>query len=236
MMFHNIIDLSNSAITKVPDLSYYECLEEVILVNCKVHDNIDNLYKLPSTVTKLNLSCCEITNIDFSRLPSGLKKLYLSGNNIKNFDNLPNQLELLQISDNPVEQLDHLPLTLKKLDCDRTYVKSLDFLPSNLEQLFCNKCYFIKSLDNLPQSLKLLQCTYCPIETFENLPEQLFILDTSCTKCIKIENLPKNLYYCITNERHKFSSFNIKIENHIQAPKRLISIYCDNIINDTLII
>ncbi len=56
-------------------------------------------------------------------LPSTLKELYCSENQITSLDNLSDNLEILDCSNNQLTSLDNLPSNIKFLDCTYNQLK-----------------------------------------------------------------------------------------------------------------
>jgi hypothetical protein len=97
--------------------------------------------------------------IHLDNLPSRLRKLICSYNNITSLDNLPENLEYLDCTRCELTELSNLPIGLKELVCGNELLTNLDFLPESVNYLTINKAnlnLFKLELENLPQSINVL--------------------------------------------------------------------------------
>lgn len=102
----------------------------------------------------IEFSCTENNINQIKYLPSTLKKLDCSSNEINEFDptDLPDSLEILNCSNNYLNNLDNLPPTLKELNCSINQIEMLEYLPAGLEVLDCEEnC--LKDMNNFPGGL-----------------------------------------------------------------------------------
>jgi hypothetical protein len=111
---------------------------------------------------KLIISYMNLTEL--LDLPSGLKKLYCTGNKqLTRLPELPAGLEVLVCSFNGLTALPNLPSGLKHLECDFNQLTRLPDLPASLEYLDCTANQ-LTELPELPASLLNL---YCPGNPFK---------------------------------------------------------------------
>jgi len=139
----------------------------------KISDIIQNLYctglnlttllPLPSNIKILNVSQNNLNKLP--ALPPGLKQLYCNNNKLTQLPDLPDTLEEIHCCDNQLECLPKLPKNLRTLWCKHNKIKRLQTLPDKLECIVCpdNK---ITIIPNLPDSLKMLSCDLNPIVRF----------------------------------------------------------------------
>jgi hypothetical protein len=115
---------------------------------------------------------CEGPISNFTKFPSMLKSISLSGNNLTSIPQLPAALTQFFIANCPFISLPNLPSTLIELICNNNNLSSLPSLPISLKIIWCNNNN-LSNLPNLPDSLNTLICYYNNLTNLPNLPNSL---------------------------------------------------------------
>ena len=132
-----------------------------------------------------NKQCCVTLNLfrmgmkTVTCLPSGLRKLYCSCNELEALpDPLPPNLRLLHCSENRLTRLPQLPPSLTYLYCAHNNLTSLPDLPPKLIVLACSNNN-LTTLPDLPPSLTYLYCKNNKLTSLPGLPPNLFVSECS---------------------------------------------------------
>jgi Leucine-rich repeat (LRR) protein len=128
------IDLSFYELHDLPDLSSLIYLKELILNNN------------------------HIKKLDFKKLPSSLKYLWIQFNLLEYIDRIPPNLEIFYCSNNHIKNIDLKNSKLSVLDCSYNIITKFDYLPDSILALNCSHNY-ISTLDNLPSKIDYLNST-----------------------------------------------------------------------------
>ena len=139
------------------DLSKVECNE--IYYRNQEGESIKN-HILPTSLKFLYCSNNQLTSLP--DLPSHLQELICSYNQLTSLPDLPNSLQILVCSGNQLISLPDLPNSLKKLSFNNNKLTSFANiqLPNSLEILDCSHNKLTSLPDHLPDSLKTLDCSH----------------------------------------------------------------------------
>jgi len=105
-------------------------------------------------------------------LPSQLRSLDCSNNQLTSLPPLPAQLQILDCINNQLPSLPPLPAQLKTLYCSHNQLPSLPPLPAQLRSLACFSNQ-LPSLPPLPAQLQSLDCSNNPLLSFPDGVERL---------------------------------------------------------------
>lgn len=171
-----------------------------ILNNCgSCIDINNNLTPNAASVTTLNVSYSDISDLSGIEGFTSLQDLKCNNNNLTFLPTLPNNLQYLYCYFN---QLSDLPT-----------------LPSNLLYLFCSNNKFT-FLPPMPDYLQILICDYNQLTTLPSLPDNLVTLYFSNNKFTTLTTLPSGL--------RLLSCWNNQITSLPTLPSGLQGLYCDN--------
>lgn len=197
-------------------------VDTITQVNCS-HANVSDLTGIEYFDSLKTLKCSFNSLIILPSLPSSLKQLDCSANNITSL-NLPSTLELLNCSVNPIDSLPVLPVTLTDLICNGNGLTTLPQLPTGLESLGCSNnqltglpalpatligvncdINYITALPSLPAGLMVLSCDHNSLSTLPVLPYGLLSLDCSYNPLTAIPGQLSQLgglsmFYCSGNQ------------------------------------
>ncbi|CNK80137.1 NEL-type E3 ubiquitin ligase domain-containing protein [Yersinia aleksiciae] len=161
-----ILDVSNNALTKLPELP--ESLKHM-----RVHSNqLTLLPELPKTLININVSSNQLTRLP--ELPKKLIDLNVSTNQLTRVPELPKKLIDLNVNANQLTRLPELPKTLKYMKVHSNQLTQLPELPALLTYLSAND----NQLTNLPM-----------------LPAKLTSLSASSNQLTRLPELPATLTY-----------------------------------------
>ncbi|KAI9139294.1 hypothetical protein BKA69DRAFT_1126641 [Paraphysoderma sedebokerense] len=195
-------------------------LDHLGLIECDYVDNAEELstcrYSLRLSHPSDNIPSLKRFQRDYNTLtvpptiglPSGLKYLDCSFNQIESIDNLPSSLEALICNFNRLKSLPILPKSLKMLSCSDNPLKGY-FSSSNSQLLppFLKALIVIKSCRKgfaqpLPSGLLYLICGHNNLTSLPLLPPALEVLDCSKNKMQSLPPSPTSLKIlrCSENE------------------------------------
>lgn len=187
------LELINCVITQI---TFPPGITEFYSENCQ---NLLKLPELPDTLTSLNVVDGNLDQFP-TVLPSGLKYISFSFNNIKTIPNIewPSNMESIDVEKNEMEEILSLPRYLKNLQCSNNKLSYLpDKLPDGLQHLNCNNNNLVR-LPDLPDTLEYLYCQNNLLTALPPLPESLEVLNCKNNHLEYIPPLPKSikgLYY-----------------------------------------
>ena len=212
---YDMIDVSNSKLTELPDLSRFK---KVRFLNC-LYNNLTFLPPLNlNTLIELNCSYNKLTSLP--PLNDALKVLVCSHNQLTSLPYLNNNLRELYCDFNQLTSLPPLNDTLIEINCSFNQLTSLPSLNVNLQFLFCHNNQ-LTSLPALNNNLERLYCynnklTYLP--PFNDSLEYLFCGENMLKTFPPLNNL-RFLHY-VNNPINELIS--TEYENNI------------NFVNDTM--
>ncbi len=124
-------------------------------------------------------------------LPSSLRNLDCSYNQLTNLPPLPDKLEILNCSHNQLTSLPTLPSKFIILNCSHNQLTSLPTLPAHIRGLDCNS-NLLTSLPSLPNGrMDSIICYGNNINCLPKLPDTLMLLGLDSSKIHCLPNLPK---------------------------------------------
>jgi len=160
--------------TILSNLKSYTKLKMFVCSSCSLMELPD----LPISITHLDCSYNNLTELPDLSSMNLLIHLSFSGNNFKIFPDLKllysfNKLKYLDCSGNSLTELPELPHTLTDFCCSRNNLTELPIkLPNSLSILFCSYNNLIK-LPNLPDTLTYLDCRNNNLKEMTDLPNSL---------------------------------------------------------------
>ena len=127
------------------------------------------------------------------KLPKGLVKLTVGGNNLITIPELPDSLKILSCENNNIKSLPKLPNKLRELECDHNKLARLPELPTSLIYLFCSD-NVLSELPEIHSNLEYLNCSENMLKSLPRLPELgLISLDCGKNQITSLPELPKYL-------------------------------------------
>ena len=122
---------------------------------------LEELPPLPSRVKTLVCSRNQLTHLP--ALPEGLESLYCYSNTLTSLPPLPASLKILDCGENELTSLPTLPHGLKDLNCYKNHLTKLPQLPHGLRSLLCYENE-LKQLPRLPTTLQQIECNTNPFK------------------------------------------------------------------------
>ncbi|MFN8357674.1 MAG: T9SS type A sorting domain-containing protein [Spirosomataceae bacterium] len=179
--------------------------------------NISNLTGIEGFTSLQFLICGGNKLSSLPSLPNTLKSLNCHSNKLSSLPTLPNGLQNLICYGNQLSGLPTLPNSLQSLSCFYSQLGSLPTLPNSLQDLDCSNNP-LNSLPTLPNSLKNLICVGNQLSSLPTLPNGLQKLTCDFNQLSNLPALPNALQYLICSS-NQLSSLPI-------LPNGLIQLYC----------
>jgi hypothetical protein len=155
-------------------------------------DNAPIMSDDAAAVTKLDVSKCNLTELDGLEYLTGLRILICKNNNLESLPPLPDSLVYLDCSDNEITKLPYLPDSLIELDCSNNKLKTLPNTPLSLEIFRCND-NALSELPALSDRLIFVFCNNNKLTSLPELPSGLKVLNCSENKITALPFLPDSL-------------------------------------------
>jgi Leucine-rich repeat (LRR) protein len=229
------IDCSSKGITDISGVKYFKNLKSFAakwnqiqslpelpygLISLDLHsNNVTNVaHPLPTSLRTVTITSNNINTLPV--LPDSLTELNCSYNSLSNLNTLPANLTQLNCSFNQLSALSNMPVSLIYLNCSNNPISSLSSLPPNLEILYCKQIQ-VAALPSLPNSLKELTCSNNNLLSLPALQSaQLESLDCSFNQLNSLPDLPNtiNTLYCNNNQLNLLPPL----------PQSLISLFATN--------
>jgi len=157
-----------------------------------------NNLKIPSGIKEINMSLNNLESFKNNLKHTSLKNFKCQNNKFRSFNNLPvfpDCLEILNVSLNYIKDLpESFPRGLKVLDLFMNCLEHVCCLSGleELEELYLshNK---ITEITEIPKKLKILFCDHNQLTKLPELPPRIVELDTSYNQLIELPELPKGL-------------------------------------------
>lgn len=158
-----------------------------------IYDQFTSIPILPNTMTELYIGGSSLPNLSAIALPDSLVFLLFNGNLLlTNLPPLPSGLKNLNCSGNQLTGLPPLPNTLETLICNYNNLVNLPILPLGLWRLECAENN-LSSLPAIPASLVDLTCYGNQITSLPQLPETMWYLNVHSNNISCVYNLPQNM-------------------------------------------
>lgn len=154
--------------------------------------NISNLSGIDGFIGINYLNCNNNQLISLPSLPNNLMTLFCDNNQLISLSDLPNSLVYLYCNNNQLTSLPALPNSLTTLYCGQNLLTNLFALPNNLITLSCSNNR-LTSLPDWPNSLSGLDCKGNPLTNLPDLPNSLSGLDCSSIGLTNLPALPNSL-------------------------------------------
>lgn len=155
-------------------------------------DGSNNLLPPAASLTSLDVSNKNISNLTGIGGFTGLLSLICSGNQLSSLPALPNNLTYLSCNENQLTTLPTLPNSLLTLSCDYNQLTSLPALPSGLKILFC-QINQLTALPTLPNTLTDLYCIRNLLTSLPALPSSLKKIECRGNQLTSLPTLPNGL-------------------------------------------
>ncbi len=213
-----ILDISNSNIKGIVDLSKFKKLKELNCSNNKIteiilphmeidiidcsNNLIENLFLV--NIKKFNFNQNPLKYIDFLQfsryniqpqiplelIPNTVERLHFIGDFNQPIDNLQFGIKNLVLSDKFNFPVNNLPNSIENLYFGNDFNQNVDLLPNSLTILhFGNK--FSQPVDLLPSNLKELKFWCNFNQLIDNLPDSIEVLEVGDYFNKKVNKLPK---------------------------------------------
>jgi Leucine-rich repeat (LRR) protein len=200
------IDLSNTSIVDIPDLSPLVNLQTLYISNIPKLTTLQ--VEQQRTLAVLDISNTGITDVSNIILPS-LIELNASNNNIETINTVQESIQNLFLTDTSITVLPEMPDNLRSLYIDGTNICALpSILPSKLIDLNIARTK-IDSLPTLPSGLLSLDITTTNITSVPTLPSTLLQLYMTDITINNIEDVFNNLKLLKKLELFNISATNI---------------------------
>jgi Leucine-rich repeat (LRR) protein len=189
-------------------------------------DSTNLLLPAATTLTVLNVTKANITNLAGIEGFTALKELTCIDNKLKSLPTLPNSLQNLKCYVNQLSSLPTLPTALQYLDCSFNELTSLPTLPASLTYLDCHGTGYdpqnnpLKTLPTLPNALKDLNCSGTKLTNLPTLPNALSNLECSDNELTSLPTLPNALSNLKCDDN--------KLTRLPNLPNALKSLSCNN--------
>ena len=120
---------------------------------------LKELPPLPASLKKLDVSG---TNLKELIVPQFLTWLDISGTRLREIPPLPNTLSFLACSDLEIDELPDLPIGLTTLICTNTNIRKIHAVPRYLQNIYLNDNVFLEELPTFLAKVGFLQVSNCP--------------------------------------------------------------------------
>lgn len=135
---------------------------------------LKELPPLPASLKKLDVSG---TNIKHLNVPPFLTWLDISGTCLREIPPLPNTLQFLACSDLDIDTLPPLPVGLMTLVCTNTNIRRIHSVSPRLQNIYLNDNLFLEELPTFPTKIKFLYVPNCPalvLQPEEGEPDYMY--------------------------------------------------------------
>ncbi len=164
---------------------------ETLWLDFDSHHTEPTIHSFPETLKTLSLRMRSMRELQ--PLPSGLKKLCVTGCRFPLPDSLPPNLkELLCFEMEYLSELPPLPVSLTYLDCANCAISGRLELPPRIQYLDCSSNSIVGEL-NLPASLTYLDCSHNRITSISSLPPRMRRLVCAFNRITQLPPLPASL-------------------------------------------
>ena len=207
----------------VNDLNFREFLSEnhsEVLIN-------DSLLDIAAcaSVTTMDCSSQEISNLDGIQYFENLSQLNCSYNPLTELLNIPANLTELNCSYCVnIDTIGTLPNTLNYLNCSYNQISELPDLPLSLEQLFCS-VNTLTSISYLPHNLTHIDCSFNSLTELPHLPNSLSLINCSYNELTSLPDLPPDLGLIYHNPLNIFNNNIECVGEYTEIFEELLDIY-----------
>ncbi|AYQ33906.1 3-coathanger stack domain-containing protein [Runella sp. SP2] len=181
--------------------------------------NISNLTGIGGFTALTQINCMQNQLTSLPTLPNTLLDLQCNNNLLTTLPSLPANLNRLICTDNQLTSLPSLPSNLIILNCDNNQLTSLPSLPNGLLDVWCHHNRLI-NLPTLPSNIISLICENNQLTILPELPSKLTTLICSNNNLTVLPTLPSGL-------TRLFCSFN-KLTSLPSLPPNLPDLYCNS--------
>ena len=182
--------LLSQAQTVIADLNF----AAAIRATCPTCIDAANRILPPAaSLTLLNVSNKNITNLSGIQSFTGLRELNCAINQLTSLPTLPSRLQILNCDSNKITSLVSLPSGLRELSCGGNQLTSLPALPSEVLFLRCSNNQ-LTSLPALTNGLQLLNCSNNQLTSLPALPSLLQFLYCFNNQIYCLTIIPNSLY------------------------------------------
>jgi len=162
--------------------------------------SVNRLDWLSTRIIKVNAENTQIETL--TGLPPSVRELDIRGAiKLRDLNGLPSSLKVLKISGENLEKLDFLPTSLTELHLQDATLRDLTGLPAGLKTVVLSGPG-IHDLNGLPEGLQALTLHGTHVKTLKGLPDSLqrLVLVANLDLEIKTEDFPPRLTYLVVDD------------------------------------
>lgn len=166
-------------------------------------DNCDNLTLNAASLTSLNVSSAQISDLTGIEGFTSLQSFYCNYNSLTSLpNNLPSGLTTLSCTNTLINTLPTLPSGLTALYCGGTFINTLPTLPNTLRTLDCSNAYLMALPSVLPSGLLTLNCSSNQLTSLPDLPTTLLELNCNSNALTSLPPFYNKIQYlyCQNNQ------------------------------------